>query len=206
MKKFIKNIKKIKKRISENKAINIVYKIIKTILTVILVLFLVVIIVQRISKNNVSVGGFKVFTIVSNSMVPKYVIGDILISKETDPANINIGDDVVYYGEKGDMANLIVTHKVVNKRFENGEYYFITKGLANEIADPEIESSQIYGKIIYRTIVLSFLGEIMSNIVLYYIIFFIVAILVSYQIVKIIYEYKEDEDEDEEDKDNLESN
>ena len=131
-------------------------------------------------------------------MEPKYTIGDILISKKVSMSEINIGDDVTYQGTSGDMAGKVVTHSVINKSSENGVTYFITKGLANDLADPQIDETQIYGKVIYKTVFLSFLGRIMSNIVAYYILFIIVGLLVSYQIVKIIYEIRYEEDDGEE--------
>jgi hypothetical protein len=46
----------------------------------------------------------------------------------------------------------------------------------------------------HKTVLLSFLGRLMSNIIAYYIIFIIVGLMVSYQIVKIVYDSKEEDD------------
>ena len=73
MKQFIKKIK-------ENKVINIISKIIKTIIYIILIGLLFVILVQKVSRNNLSLGGIKIFTVVTGSMKPEYVEGDMLVS------------------------------------------------------------------------------------------------------------------------------
>lgn len=194
MKKEVKKIKKIINKIKDNRILNIVYSIVKTVCTIILICMLLIIVVQRVTKNNFAVGGVRIFAIVSGSMVPKYEIGDILISKSVNLSEINVGDDVTYQGTKGDMAGLIVTHQVVNKRNDGSSYYFITKGLANPIADPEINGSQIFGKVIYKTVLFSFLCRLMNNMITYYLLFAVVALMVSFQVVKIIYDKEDDDD------------
>lgn len=187
-------MKKLIKKIKENKILNIILKIIRTILYIILLGLLFVIVVQKVSRNDLSLGGIKIFTVVTGSMNPEYKVGDMLISKEIDPQTIKIGDNVVYKGEKGDMEGLIITHQVISIREENGTYYFTTKGLANEIEDPEISEEQIYGKIVYKMKFLSVLSKIMLNVYAYYFLATIMGLLVSVQVVKIMY----DEDDEEE--------
>lgn len=187
-------MKNLIKKIKENKILRFSIGFIKTIITLVLILMLAVILVQRFSSNNFSIGGIRVFTIISNSMLPDYEIGDILILKEEKPSNIVIGDNVTYIGKKGQVKDLVITHKVVDKREENNKYYFITKGTNNEIADPEIEESQIYGKVIYKTVLLSMLCKVMLKPVGYYLLFMLVALVISYQIVSIIFNKDEEDD------------
>lgn len=185
-------MKGIIKKIKENKVLNIITKIIKAILYILLLGLLFVILVQKVSKNDLSLGGIKIFTVVTGSMQPEYSIGDMLISKEVDPSTIKVGDNVVYKGEKGDMKELTVTHKVISIREENNTHYYVTKGIANEIEDPEISETQIYGKIIYKMHFFSFLSRIMLNIYAYYFLATILGLLVSIQVVKIVYEEDEE--------------
>lgn len=179
-----------------NKTIKTIYKILKTIFSIFLIIVLFVVILQKVTKNNMSAFGIRMFSIASESMKEEYEIGDIIIIKKAEPEEINIGDNVTYLGNKGDMNKLIVTHKVMEKRKENNDYYFITKGTSNEIADPEITYSQIYGKVIYKTFVFSFVGRLMTNLYAYYALFVTVGLIVSFQIVKIIYDEKYEDDED----------
>ena len=185
-------MKKMINAIENNKVLKVITNIIKTILYVILLAILLVIIVQRVSNNNMAIGGIRVFTIITGSMKPEYDIGDILISAKTDPADIKVGDNVTYLGSKGDLKDLVVTHQIINASHDENGYHFVTKGVNNEIADPGIDSSQIYGKVIYKTIILSFVCKIMNNIIAYFSIFAVVALLVSYQIVRYIYDKGEE--------------
>ena len=101
---MMKKLKEIKQLIENN----IFYKILRTTLYVVVGLLLLIIVVQKTTNNNLSIGGFRVFMIVSESMKDEYNIGDILVSKHVDVEDINIGDNVTYLGEKGDFKGLFI--------------------------------------------------------------------------------------------------
>ena len=124
------------------------------------------------------------FTIASESMVPNYKVGDIIISKKVDTNNLNVGDDITYVGEKGELKGLVITHRIVKKEERDNKEYFTTKGIANQIADPEIQISNIYGKVIYKTKILSFFSRLMQNIIIYYVMFIGVGVAFSYEFLR----------------------
>jgi len=193
------------KKIKENKILKTIANILYYILFVIIILILLVVIIQRVSNNTVSVAGYRIFNIVSGSMMPDYEIGDILISKEVEPKDIQIGDDVVYLGKKSNFQGMIVTHRVVEKKEENGVYTFRTKGIANEEADPTITEDQVYGKIIYKVQTLSFISKIINNMYAFYFFIFVpLSIIIIKKITDIVYyiKHKDEEDDDEQEKNN----
>ena len=203
------------KNILDNKILRGIGKTIYVLLYIIVLLVLLVVVIQRFSGNNATIGGFRIFNVATGSMIPVYNVGDILVSKEISPEEIQVGDDIVYKGEKNEFNGKVVTHRVISKREENGKYYFVTQGVANELADPEISEEQVYGKIIYKTIILSFVSKIINNIYAFYFLIFVpIAIIICKIIVDNVMSYKEgkkeiaeakgkDED-DESDKDNEE--
>ena len=137
-------------------------KALKVVLNVIVVafvlLFIIVVCLQRFSNNKISFFDYRMFTVVSGSMKPKYQIGDVLISKVADPKDIKVGDCISYLGKKGTFTNKVVTHEVIDiEKDENGKYYFHTKGTANLIEDPVVHEDQVYGKVIYKSVILSFI-------------------------------------------------
>lgn len=208
------------RNILDNKILRGIGKTIYVLLYIIVLLVLLVVVIQRFSGNNATIGGFRIFNVATGSMIPVYNVGDILVSKEISPEEIQVGDDIVYKGEKNEFNGKVVTHRVISKREENGKYYFVTQGVANELADPEISEEQVYGKIIYKTIILSFVSKIINNIYAFYFLIFVpIAIIICKIIVDNVMSYKEgkkelaeskgkDEDEkkedDESDKDNEE--
>ena len=150
-------------KILDNKFVKILLTILKIIIWIFVILIVAVVLIQRIFDNKVSIGSYRMFTIVSGSMKPDYDIYDVVIVKQEDPENIKVGDDVAYLGKKGDFTDKIVTHRVVNTQKNNGEYTFTTRGTANNADDPEIDSSQIYGVVKYKPALLSFLSHILNN-------------------------------------------
>lgn len=158
--------------------------LLRTIVTILLFVVLVVVIVQKFSNNNISFKGYYMFTIVSNSMTPDYTVGDIIITKNVDTSSLNIGDDITYAGEKGDLKGLTITHRLIKKEESDNKEYFVTKGIANQIEDPKIEASNIYGKVIYKVKSLSFISHLMQNMVIYYVIFIGVGVSFSYEFLR----------------------
>ena len=180
------------RNILDNKILRGIGKTIYVLLYIIVLLVLLVVVIQRFSGNNATIGGFRIFNVATGSMIPVYNVGDILVSKEISPEKIQVGDNIVYKGEKNEFNGKVVTHRVISKREENGKYYFVTQGVANELADPEISEEQVYGKIIYKTIILSFVSKIINNIYTFYFLIFVpIAIIICKIIVDNFMSYKE---------------
>ena len=181
-------------KIKNNKALKIIGNIIYYILLALVILILAVVILQRVSKNNASIGGIRIFNIVTESMFPEYQIGDVLISKKIEPSKIKVGDDLVYLGTEQGFAGRVVTHRVVDIEESDGKYRFHTKGLANEVEDPVVQENQIYGIVIYKTYILSFITKIINNIYgFYFLIFIPLTILIIVKFVKILNEKEKDD-------------
>lgn len=184
-------------KVKKNKPLKMIGEIIYILLFIIVILMLIVVILQRVTDNSVTIGGFRIFAVATGSMVPQYEVGDVLISKEIDPSEIKVGDDIVYKGKEGSFNGKVVTHRVISVEEQNGEYHLITQGLANEQADPEITDEQVYGKIIYKVKTLSLISKLISNIFIFY--FFIlvpIAVLIVKQIRQIVTNNEEDDDEE----------
>lgn len=190
-------------KIRNNKALKIIGNILYYLLVIFIVLILLVVILQRVTKNNASIGGIRIFNIVTESMVPEYKVGDILISKSTSLDKIKVGDDIVYLGNKDTFTGKVVTHRVIDiEKNEDGTYLFHTKGIANTAEDPVVSGSQIYGVIIYKTVILSFISKIINNLYgFYFLIFTPLTILIVVKIIKIYQERKYDEESEDEEED-----
>lgn len=129
------------------------------------VLILASSITSKISNKSSSFLGYTIYVIATPSMSGVLEVGDVIISKVVeDSSEINDGDIVTYNGTAGSYNGKSITHQVESHREENGEYYFVTKGVANESADPEITFSQIESKYVFKSYVLTFLYGILTTI------------------------------------------
>ncbi len=189
-------IEKIKTKyndIMEKDIVKFTIGFIKAVIAIFIVLIMALIMIQKFSNNNLSLGGYRLFTIVTGSMEPKYNVGDMVLAKEVKASDIEVYDDVVYNGKEDDFAGKIVAHQVIKKEMKNGKYSFVTKGIANPTEDPKISEDQIIGKIIYKTYVLSFISKIVNNVYGFYFLLFVpIVVLVFIEIIKIIEEKKEE--------------
>ena len=181
------------KKFDYHKLLRILKIILNVVVTIFVILFFVVVCLQRFSNNRISFFDYRMFTVISGSMEPKYNIGDVLISKVVDPKDIKVGDTISYLGKEGTFANKVVTHEVVDIETDaDGKYYFHTKGIANLIEDPIVYEDQLYGKVIYKSVILSFIYKVIStNIGLFVFIVIPVLYIVGSEILSVMLE-KED--------------
>lgn len=145
-----------------------IFKYVKTVFNVFVVIFILafvlVVCMQRFSNNELSFLNYRMFTVVSGSMVPKYEIGDVLLAKEIKPEKIERGDAVSYLGNKGQFKDKVVTHEVIEIEVdENGKYWFYTKGVANLSVDPIVGEDQIYGVIVGKMNLLTFVYKLVAK-------------------------------------------
>lgn len=168
-------------------------KIIKGIVTVFLVIVLLLIIFQKITNNKLTIGNIYIFQVASESMLPDYKIGDIIVVKKMNEESLKVGDDVTYLGSSSNLNGLIVTHRIIEKKEKDGKEYFITKGLSNQVEDPPITINNIYGKVVYHTILFSFVGRLMTNIIIYYLLFISVGVAFAYEVITSFF-IKDEED------------
>ncbi len=186
------------KKITENPVLKLINNIVYVILFLIVASVLFVVILQRASNNDIALGGIRIFNIVSESMVPKYNIGDVLVVKSIEPQNIKVGDDIAYIGQESTFNQKIVTHQVIKIDYENGEYIFHTKGIANILEDPLVHQNQVFGKVVYKIWILSFISKILSNVyVVFFGIFVPIVVLIFWTILKLkglveVEEYEEE--------------
>ncbi len=150
-------------KINNNKVFKIFRKIFSVLVTILLVLVFVVIVVQKVSNNQVNLGGVGVYTVATGSMEPEYNVRDLLLASKKDAKDIVVGDDVVYIGRESNLAGKTIVHRVIEKFENNGNYSFITKGIANGLSDPEIDQSQILGVVRCKLHILSFCSHIINN-------------------------------------------
>ena len=76
---------------------------------------------------------YKPFIVLSGSMEPSIMTGDMVFVKETDPDSLKVGDVIAYKS-----GSAVVTHRIVEVKSENGETRYVTQGDANNAADQSL--------------------------------------------------------------------
>ena len=151
-----------------SKPVKIIISILIKIITLIIIFISIIIVIQKVTNNEESFFGFRIFRVQTGSMIPKYQIGDVIMVKEVDPDKIKIGDDVTYEGETGSMKGMLVTHRVIDIEEVDGKRVFHTKGIANKLEDPVISEDQINGVVQTKMYVLSLICMLLNNKYIFY--------------------------------------
>lgn len=90
--------------------------------------------------------GYKPFIVLSGSMEPEIMAGDLIVTKEIAPENVKVGDVISFRVEE----DIVVSHRVTEIHTEGG-LSFLTKGDANTGMDAtEVLPENIEGVYIWR--------------------------------------------------------
>ena len=88
----------------------------------------------------------KPIAIATGSMEKEISVGDVAIIQKCKGNDVNVGDIIEYQ-----MEGYTVIHRIIEKRQENGEFRFVTKGDNNISPDSEIvRENQLIGKVIFK--------------------------------------------------------
>ena len=107
-------------------------------------------------KSDSTLMGYRFYQVLTNSMAPQgnstkggFYAGDIIIVKMMDGSEVKKNDVVTFQvGENGQY----LTHRMIDRLDElNGEKgdYIVTKGDANNTADPPILAERVFGKVVF---------------------------------------------------------
>lgn len=128
------------------------------------VLFLIVI-VQMVSGKEPNLFGYRFYYILTDSMSPELVQGDVVLSKSfasnEEKRNIKIGDVVTFIGNTGSQNGKKITHRVVSAPYldeAEGKYFIITKGdKEGAIPDAPIPLERVEAKSVGKAYFVGFL-------------------------------------------------
>jgi len=123
-----------------------------TILLIVAVVFCFTVVFQIQTKRYVSIFGFSVFRVVSDSMEPAIPVGALILNQETDIEKIQVGDIVCFRSMESYMNGNIVTHRVVDIKTIDGKIALTTRGDSNNSEDSYyVVADNLIGKVIAVT-------------------------------------------------------
>ena len=123
-----------------------------SVLLVVAVIFCFTVVVQIQTKRYVSIFGFSVFRVVTDSMEPAIPVGALILNKETDIEKIKVGDIICFRSLESYMNGNIVTHRVVDIKTIEGKIALTTRGDSNNSEDSYyVMESNFIGKVVSVT-------------------------------------------------------
>lgn len=132
----------------ENKALKVIRYIIYVILLIILCINFIIIIQSKVRKDKVpSIFGYKPFIVLSGSMQPNIMVGDLVLVKNVDAKELKVNDVIAFR----DGDKIVTTHRIVDTDTSTGEKCFVTKGDSNNTKDEKLVcKNKIEGKMVKR--------------------------------------------------------
>ncbi len=105
------------------------------------------------------VTGSQTYTVLTNSMAPKYAPGTFMVVKPKPFADLRVGDIITYQIESGKPA--VISHRIVSvSSTQNGERVFTTKGDNNSLEDEAaVHEIQVRGKLLYAVPYVGFVAN-----------------------------------------------
>ncbi|MBQ4104964.1 MAG: signal peptidase I [Clostridia bacterium] len=163
------------------------------------VLALIYVMIARFTDISPNLFGYGLLRVSSESMEPELTIGDIVLVKKTDPAELKKCDVISYNGEKGPYTDKTVTHQIVEEPYEkDGLYYFTTRGIKTGcLDDPEIDETQIIGLVKCRIPIIGTLYDFFSKWYGMVALAAMVLIIFSSEIIGFVNRFRKDELENE---------
>ena len=169
---------KVISKLLDNKVFKIITGIIRFCVIFILACYIVFILAQRLTGNK-SIGGYRVFTVVTASMKGVYNVNDVIVVKDCDTNKLKIGDDVAYLGNRAGLENKIITHRIIKiEDASEGGRIFTTKGVASINEDPSIRDSQVLGQVVGVLPVITQINHLIHHNVGFFTLIFIPLVLV----------------------------
>ena len=128
-------------------ALNIVGIVICVLLVPVLIVNCTLIIQSMIHEDEVpSFGKYIPLIVLTESMEPAIMSGDLIICQKADAEDLDVGDVISYFDPKS-SASAVVTHRISEKRVEDGKIIFRTEGDNNDIADNwDVPAENLIGK------------------------------------------------------------
>jgi hypothetical protein len=170
------------KNIFNNKIFKVVFLVLKIFFICMFSLYLVINLLFFITIKS-SLFGYRIFSVKTDSMSGVYDTGDVLIIKDTSYNTLKKSNDILYYTNN----SLGEVNYFVSRIDSIDNDYIYTKNVDSDYLNVKIESSQIMGKVVGKSDILSILNKIYLNVfTLFFIIYLPLIIIIILDILNIV--------------------
>ena len=135
-----------------------------SVAVIVMALFMLLTVVFTKSGETPSVFGYSAFRVLTGSMEPTVPTKSLIVVKNTDPSQIEVGDIITFYSPDPELGGAVNTHRVVRIEEDGGSYLFCTKGDANAIEDEyPVMGANVIGKVVWWSHFLGKAVRLLSN-------------------------------------------
>ena len=129
-----------------------IFSIATSVLLAVAILFCGFVMYQIMHNGYVSIFGYSVFHVVSDSMEPTIPVGTLIVCQKTNIQNIKQNDIITFRSLDTYMLGKMVTHRVDEIKTVDGEIAFVTRGDNNNSVDGHyVTEDNFVGRVVYQT-------------------------------------------------------
>lgn len=111
-----------------------------------------------------SLGNYSFMRTLTGSMEPAIPVHSFIVTEETDPADLQVGDIITFRATESSMEGALNTHRITSVYEENGQLMFRTKGDANAVEDAQpVAATNVVGRVVFVSAALGTLVSLLSN-------------------------------------------
>ena len=132
-----------------------IFSVVGVVLCIILIPILIVnltLLVKSFTNSDdvPSLGGYMPLIVLTGSMEPQIMEGDLIICHTADASDVKTGDVIAFFDPDGNGTS-VLTHRVIEVIDENGSLSFRTQGDANDSADRlPVSADRLVGEYRFR--------------------------------------------------------
>jgi signal peptidase len=145
---------------------NIIIKVVNGISVCVIICAVLVLlnVVTTSSGEAPSIFGYSIFRVMTGSMEPTIPTDALIITQKTPAGDLSVGDVISFYSRDPALSGSVNTHRIVAIEQDGNQYYFTTKGDANNVDDiyTTLEEDLI-GRVVYSSVVLGKAVRLLSN-------------------------------------------
>jgi signal peptidase I len=177
-----------KNKVGIKKFISVLGTVLTVIIFLITIFVLINAVVAKIKNKPANFFGYSFAIVVTQSMEPEIMTGDMIVFKACDVSDVVVGDDIVFIaGEHfGQISGESVVHRVVSIDADGIETQGVNK-TTNPVPDTDkVTEDNLLGKCIYNS---SFLGGLFTFLSKFGVLILIAVIAIPFivkQIIKIV--------------------
>ena len=145
---------------------NIFAKIINILSILIIAVAVLVLLSVVMTKSGEvpSVMGYSLFRVMTGSMEPAIPTNSIIVTREVDASEIEVGDVISYFSKDPTLNGAVNTHRVVGIYEEGGKVYYQTRGDANNADDLYPPTAdEVIGEVVFSSYALGVVIRLISN-------------------------------------------
>ncbi len=117
-----------------------VAEVISTLILVLLVAMIIIAVVQKFTGKESQIFGYSITRILTGSMEPKIMTGDVILEKAYNGEELKVGDVITFRAPESTVLgaenkNYTITHRIIELEATSTGYSIRTKGDANSAKD-----------------------------------------------------------------------